>query len=72
MVAHVLILALERQRQADLCEFKASLVSRASSKTVSAIIQRSCLKQNKTDKMKNYAKLGAHSVGEHLLARVNP
>jgi hypothetical protein len=34
-----LIPALQRQRQADLCEFKASLVNRANSKTT-RVIQR--------------------------------
>ena len=35
-----LIPALRRQRQVDLCEFEASLVYRASSRTVRAVTQR--------------------------------
>ena len=35
-----LIPALRRQMQADLCEFEASLVYRASSRTVRAVTQR--------------------------------
>ena len=44
-----LILALGRQRQVDLCEFKASLVYRASSRTAEAT-GRPCLE--KTEKKK--------------------
>jgi len=36
MVVHALIPALGRQRQADLCEFEASLVYKVSAKTVRA------------------------------------
>ena len=45
-----LISALTRQRQADLCEFKASLVYRASSRTSSKATEKPSLKtkQNKT------------------------
>jgi hypothetical protein len=40
--------ALRRQRQADLCEFKASLVYKASSRTARVVIQRNTVsKQNK-------------------------
>ena len=35
-----LISALGRQRQADLCEFEASLVYKVSSRTASAVTQR--------------------------------
>jgi hypothetical protein len=35
-----LILTLRRQRQADLCEFEASLVYRASSRTGRTVVQR--------------------------------
>ena len=41
-----LILALRRQRQAHLCEFKASLIYRSSSRTVIAT-QRNYLKKTK-------------------------
>ena len=40
-----------RQRQVDLCEFKASLVYRVSSKTVRAT-QRNPVSENKTNKQK--------------------
>ena len=36
VVAHALIPALARQRQAELCEFKVSLVYRVSARTVRA------------------------------------
>ena len=42
-----LLPALGRQRQADLCEFKASLVYRASAKSGSKAIEKACLKTNK-------------------------
>ena len=41
-----LILALGRQRQVDLCEFKASLVYRVSSRTAGAT-GRPCLEKTK-------------------------
>ena len=49
-----LILALRRQRQEDLCEFKASLMYRASSKTAKAIFktEKHCLEKPK--KVKPY------------------
>ena len=40
VVAHPLIPALRRQRQADLCDFEASLVYRAGSRTARAVTQR--------------------------------
>ena len=42
-----LILILWRQRQADLCEFKASLVYRASSRTARATQRNPVLKKKK-------------------------
>ena len=42
-----LIPAVRRQRQADLCEFKASLVYRASSRTASKAIGNPVLKNQK-------------------------
>ena len=48
-----LVLALRRQRQADLCEFKASLVYRESSRTARAT-QRNPVSQNKTKKENKY------------------
>ena len=41
-----LILALGRQRQVDLCEFKASLVYKASSRTVRTVTQRNPVLKN--------------------------
>lgn len=41
-----LILALDRQRQEDLCEFKASLIYRASSRTARDYTEKlSCLEK---------------------------
>ena len=49
--APLLILALGRQRQADLCEFEARLVYRVSSRTGFGATEKPCLeKQNKTKK----------------------
>ena len=42
-----LIPALGKQRQVDLCEFEASLVYRASSRTVRAVTQRNPVSENK-------------------------
>ena len=47
-----LILALWRQRQEDLCEFKASLVYRGSSRTARDATQRNPVSKNKM-KQKN-------------------
>ena len=58
VVVHTLIPVLGRQKQADLCEFKASLVYRVSSRTVKAT-QRSPVLKNKTkqtNKQKNQTK----------------
>ena len=44
MVVQPLIPALRRQRQADLCEFDASLVYRAASRTVRATQRKPVLK----------------------------
>ncbi|CAO2577223.1 hypothetical protein LEMLEM_LOCUS19 [Lemmus lemmus] len=44
-----LIPALGRQRQADLCEFKASLVYRASSRTGTKATEKPCLKKQKRE-----------------------
>ena len=46
MVAHALIPALRRQRKANLCEFKASMVYRASSKTVGPTQRNPVLKHH--------------------------
>ena len=45
-----LILALRRQRQANLCELEASLVYRVSSRTVRVVIQRNTLPLKKKRK----------------------
>ena len=47
-----LILALGRQRQEDLCEFKVSLVYRVSSRTVSKATQRNPVKGKQTNNKK--------------------
>ena len=44
--------ALRRQRQAELCEFKASLVYRVSSKTA-RVTQYKCLEKQQTNKQTN-------------------
>ena len=46
MAAHTLILAYRRQRQANLCEFEASLIYRVSSRTGSKASERNKTKQN--------------------------
>ena len=43
-----LILAPKRQRQMDLCEFKASLVYKVSFRTAGAVIQRKLILKNLT------------------------
>ena len=46
----LLIPALGRQRQADLCEFKASLVYEASSRTARPVSQRNPVSKSKGEK----------------------
>jgi hypothetical protein len=48
-----LIPALRRQRQVDLCEFEASLVYTASSRTARVTQRNSVLEKNKTQKQTN-------------------
>ena len=52
-----LIAALAKQRQADLCEFEASLVYRTRSRTARAVIPRNLVSKNKT-KQQSKCKLG--------------
>lgn len=47
VVAHTFNPALRRQRQADLCELKVSLVYRANSRTTRAITQRNTVLKTK-------------------------
>ena len=47
-----LIPALRRQRQADLCEFKAGLFYRASSKTAIELLSREILSRKKQNRTK--------------------
>jgi hypothetical protein len=49
MVAETLIPALERQRQVDLCELKASLVYRVSSRIAKATQRNPVLKNKQTN-----------------------
>ena len=60
-----LIPVLRRQRQADFCEFKASLVYKVSSRTAKAITQRNfvlhaCVRTQHTHTWKRY--LRNHSI----------
>ena len=55
-----LIPALWRQRQADLCEFKVSLVYRTSTKICSKATQETCLK-----KQTNKACVGSSTIGSY-------
>jgi hypothetical protein len=52
MVVQPLIPALRRQRQADLCEFEASLVYRVSSRTTQKNPVSNKIKQKKKQKAK--------------------
>ena len=45
-----LIPALQRQRQADLCEFEASLIYRVSSRQQNIHTEKACLKTKKIKK----------------------
>ena len=51
MVAHSF--NQEAERQANLCEFEASLVYRASSRTASTVTQRNLVSKNKQTKTRN-------------------
>ena len=47
-----LIPVLRRQRRADLCEFKVSLLYKGSTRTARAVAQRDLVSKNKTNKKK--------------------
>ena len=53
VVSQPVISALGRQRQGDLCEFKASLVYRVSSRTAKIVTQKNPVSKNKKQKTKN-------------------
>ena len=54
VVAHMpLIPALGRQRQADVCEYEASLVYRASSRTIKATLRNPVMKNQNQTKQKH-------------------
>jgi hypothetical protein len=55
VVAHALIPALRRQKQADLCKFETSLIYKESSRTARATQRNPVSKQNK-NKNKNKQK----------------
>ena len=55
VVAHTFNPSTWRQRQADLCEFEASLVYRASSRTGSKATEKPCL--DKTAKKEKESKI---------------
>ena len=58
--------ALRRQRQADLCEFEATLVYRASSRTGSNATEKPCLenlKKKKKEKEKRKTKKSFLKLG---------
>ena len=57
LMVHALILALGRQRQADLCEFEAGLVYRVSSRTVRAAQIHLISKNNKNKTKTNQTKV---------------
>jgi hypothetical protein len=59
-----LILALGRQKEADLLEFEASLVYRMSSRTARAVKQRNSILKNqiKVNNNKNETPAHAHST----------
>ena len=62
-----MILALRRQRQVDLCEFKASLVYRVSSMTEPKLIMSPCLKKKKKKKNRNKSSNNNNHVDQLLL-----
>jgi len=47
------LIPIGRQSQADLCEFEASLVYKASSRTIEAVIQRNPVSENLKKKVRN-------------------
>ena len=51
-----LIPVLRRQRRADLCEFKVSLLYKVSSRSARAVTQRDLVSKNKTNKKKERKK----------------
>jgi hypothetical protein len=48
---------LERQRQVDLCEFEASLVYTANSRTVKEITEKPCLRKQQQTKTATTTKM---------------
>ena len=67
-----LIPALGRQRQADLCKFKASLVYRVSPRTAKAITQRNPISKNKTEQNKRKQNKGwGYRSEQRILSKGN-
>ena len=64
---------LGRQRQADLCEFKAGLVYRVSSRTARAITEKPCL-ERQTDRQTNVfgGQAGRKAGLEYTWASLSP
>lgn len=58
-----LITTPERQRQADLCGFKASLVYKSESRTARAVIQRNLVKTTKPKPKVAYDNIESESDG---------
>ena len=52
-----------RQKQADLCEFKASLVYRASSRTAKSYTEKLCLEKNTNKQNKQTKKIKRRGEG---------
>jgi hypothetical protein len=48
MMVHILIPAVVRQKQVDLCEFETNLVHRTSSRTAKGTQKNSCLEKKKS------------------------
>jgi hypothetical protein len=66
VMVHTLMPALGKQRQINLCEFKASLVYRVNSKTAKAT-QRNSVSKNKTKQNKTKPKTTSPPKEKNLL-----
>jgi hypothetical protein len=66
-----LIPALERQKQADLYDFEASMVYKGSSKTARAVIQENLASKNQKRKKVRKKKKKRHYFSSPLAFKVN-
>ena len=68
VVAHTFNSSTQGQKQADLCEFEASLAYRVSSRTGSKVTEKPCLKKTKTKQTKITKE---HRLADYKVTKLN-